>query len=243
MTKKTETTEVVTVESTEVAAPINMNDWGGVQVSSTDLKMPKLLLMQGTSAIVQDGKAMVGQIIDQSTGEKVADYNSKIKVLPFYCKKEYVVSKKKEGTWKFDHTEEIKAEFTRPYEQTVNGDELKNEKQYTFYVLLEDGGMPVAVSFKGKSFKVGQQLFTKMYVQNRAQNKSPAHNWITLTSKAEKNDKGPYAVWVIGVDAVSTPDQVNDCLTWIRTISTSNIIVEEEADTGGNFATDESAVF
>lgn len=249
-TKKTEaevtSTEVVAAQSTEVAhAPeVNMSEWGDVQVTSTDLRPPKLLLMQGTSEMVSQGKAMVGQIIDQSTGERVADYNSKIKVLPFYCRKEYVVSKKKEGAWKFDHTDEVKGEFTRPYEQVINGDEFKNEKQYTFFILLEGGGMPVVVSFKGKSFKTGQQLFTKMYVQNRSQNLPPANNWITLSSKAEKNDKGPYAVWLIGIDAQATKEQLGDCLTWIRTITTHKVVIEEEKDdSNANYANDTNAVF
>jgi len=242
-----ESKEVTVAASTEVVAPINASDWGDVEVSASDLVAPKILLMQGTSVLVSEGKAMVGQIINQLTGEKMADYDSKIRVLPFLCRKEYVVSKKVGDTWKFDHTDEIKGEFARPYEEEKFGDTFKNEAQYSFYVLLEEGGIPAVVSFKGKSKKAGQQLFTKMYIQNPTQSPplSPAHNWVTLTSKKEKNDKGPYAVWMVGMDSVSTKEEVATCLDWIRAVRSSKVKVQEDTVSEGNkvYADDNSAQF
>lgn len=243
------TTEITAITGTSVpSALVDMGEWGDVQVSSKDVTISKVLLMQGTSALVSDGKAKVGDVLLNSSGEVVADYEKKLKLLPFLCKKEYVVSIKKDGQWKFDHTEEVKGEFTKAYEETRYGSDFKNEEQYSFYCLLEDGGMPVVISFKGKSVKTGRSLFTQMYVQNQVQTppRVPAHNWITVNSKKEKNDKGPYAVWTVNLDAVSSKEDRDTCLTWIRTINTQVVKIHEDAaneTSDAAFASDATAIF
>lgn len=238
--------ELTVAATTEVPTIIeDMNEWGDVSVTSKDMVIDKALLMQGTSGLVSDGEAKVGDVM--LGGVKVADYEKKFKLLPFLCKKEYVVSVKKDGQWKFDHTEEIKGEFTRAYEENKFGNDYKNEAQYSFYCLTEDGGMPIVISFKGKSIRTGKGLFTQMYVQNKVQRppRIPAHNWILVGAKKEKNDKGPYAVWTLALDSISTGEQRNDCITWIRSINTNGVKVQEDLsdDSGKNFATDESAIF
>ena len=224
--------EVVESKGTEVAAPINMSDWGDVVVEAKDLILPKILLQQALSEAVKDKQRSVkdGDYINTLTGEVCSNEGGNVHVLPFYCRQSYIIEKWNGKKFEYNKTIPcIVGQEPMPFEEDIGGVRFKNSHVYEFFCMLEDGGTPAIVSFKSTSHKTGKQLFNLMYLQNPQQGKTPAHNWIILGSKEDANKDGDkYNVMTIAVGAQSTKEQVAECLTWISTIKKSDFKVAEE---------------
>ena len=235
MSKKNEEvatgSELVNAEatSTEVTAPLNMSDWGDVVVEAKDLILPKILLQQALSEAVKLREARDGDYLNTLTGTVASNDKGEVEVLPFFCRQSYVIEK-----WngkKFEYLKTLPCVVgaePKPYEEEINGVRFKNSHVYEFFCMLKEGGTPAMVPFKSTSHKTGKKLFNIMYLQNPQQGKTPAANWITLSSKAETNDMGTYNVMDIAVSTASTKEEVTECLSWITTIKKSDFKTAEE---------------
>lgn len=222
--------EVVESKGTELAAPINMSDWGDVVVESKDLILPKILLQQALSEAVKQRTAKDGDYVNTLTGAVCSNEGGNVHVLPFYCRQSYVVEKFNGKKFEYNKTVPcIVGQEPMPFEEDIGGVRFKNSHVYEFFCMLEEGGTPAVVSFKSTSHKTGKQLFNLMYLQNPQQGKTPAHNWIILGAKEDTNKDGDrYNVMTISVGSESTPEQVKNCLGWIATIKSTNFKTAEE---------------
>ena len=217
--------ELVEAKSTEVAAPINMSEWGDVVVESKDLILPKLLLQQALSEAVKARTANDGDYLNTLTGEAVKE----IQVLPFFCSQHYIVDKFNGKKFEFFKRDPyIPGEFRQWEENTPEG-RFKVTHVYEFFCLVEGCGTPVIVPFKSTSHKAGQQLFNLMYVQNPPMGKTPAHNWINLGRKEETSKDGDkYFVMTIAVDKESNAENIKECFKWLPIIKNASFKAAEE---------------
>ena len=222
--------EVVEAKTTEVAAPINMNEWGDVAVESKDLILPKILLQQAMSEAVKERTARDGDYLNTLLSTVCSNEKGEVAVLPFFCRQSYVVEKFNGRKFEYLRTDPyIIGEQARPWEEDIGGVKHKNVHVYEFFCLTEEGGLPAIVPFKSTSHKTGKKLFNIMYVANKQLGKAPAHNWIVLGRKEDSNESGDkYWVMDIAVGRTSTPEEITECLSWIRTIKESNVSSVEE---------------
>lgn len=224
MSKKEATTEVVvTVETAKdvMATELNNADWGSVDVGSDDLVLPKLLLMQGLSEMVTQGNAKMGDIINSLTNTVVADEKKPLRILPLFCRKSWVIEKYDGSKFQFEKIIPDIGEKL-PFNEEINGVKYKNSHQYEFFVLTEDRSIPHILSFRGTSHKAGKQLFTQMYVMNKALGKNPSAYWIDLGCIRDKNDKGVYMVWTFKPAELSKVEDQQEALKWIPIVNSIN---------------------
>lgn len=221
--------EVAKKESTEVAT-VDLSAWGEQSISSRDMQLPKAMLTQGLSQFAIEGLAKLGDVVNSMTREKIGDTKTALKFLPFHCVRVFYVSKFINGGWKFHAIEEVTPlNNNTPYEVTKDGVKYKFEYTMNFYCMTEEMALPIVIAFKGQSARGGKNLFTTMYVSNRALGLPPCNIWMNLNITVEKNDKGSYAVMNPTPGEKATQEHQSKCLEWLKVIKESKpVVVDEE---------------
>lgn len=225
--------ELTTTQTTELTTAQDLSAWGQADVSASDLVLPKILLMQGLSELVAQGNAKMGDIINSLTSEVIGGEKSPIKILPFFCRKSWLIEKWTGSKYEYDKVIPDIGERL-PYEEEIGGTRYKNSHQYEFFVLTSDKSIPHVMTFRGKSHKAGKQLFTQMYVVNKSLGKVPAAFWIDLGCNRDKNDKGTFMVWTFKPSNPSSDADLKDCLNWIPIVSTVEVKPEVEKPAPSN---------
>jgi len=223
------TKELTKKEATEVAT-VDLSAWGEVETSSRDMQLPKLLVSQGLSKLVIEGLSKIGDLVNSMTLEKIGDTKTPYKFLPFHCERIFYVSKFVDGSYKFHSIEAVTPQNTNAlYEIVKDGVKYKWEYVMNFYCMTEEMSLPIVVAFKGQSARGGKNLFTTMYVSNRALGLAPCNTWMNLTSTVEKNAKGSFAVINPTPGEKSTQEHQLECLKWLKVIKeTKPTVVDEE---------------
>jgi hypothetical protein len=218
--------EVVETKSNELAT-VNMNEWGDVVVEAKDLILPKILLQQAMSAAVKSRAANDGDYLNTLTDKVCSNDKGDVNVLPFFCRQSYTTEKWNGKKFEFFKSEPYTGE-QKPFEEEIGGTRFRNMHIYEFFCLLEEGGLPAIVPFKSTSHRTGKKLFNIMYMQNPQQGKTPANNWITLGRSEDSKDGDKYFVMEMSLARQSTPEELKECLTWIKTIKTTEFKTAEE---------------
>lgn len=225
--------EVATVQSTEVAvySDQDMQDWGGSEITSKDIVIPSILLLQALSPQVAEKKGAAGDFIDSVTGE---NFGTILKgLVPFHMEKTWTVEKFNGKKWEWDHTEKMTPENeSAPYEFNVGSDDYRRKYTYRFYVLAEGHILPFSIKMKGASKKTGSNLSTEMYVKNAMKRLPPAALLVDIKSELEKNDDGDsYYVMKIAMGEKTPYEKVMEALNWFKTIRQSDkVVVDDKAD-------------
>jgi hypothetical protein len=207
-------------QETMPAAAMDMSAWGDGDVSAKDIIIPKILCMQGLSDLVADGKAKMGDFVDNLTNEVIGSIDNPVDFVPFHMEKIYIISKKGQGDNRFEF-DRIEAEAGQqyPFEEEIGGVTYKYEYTLQFYVLRpEDTSIPYVISFKSTSLKAGKTLATQMYVRNRAAGLVPPAYTMQLTGIKEKGQQGTYIKLVAKQGAKTKPELINECLTWLNAV-------------------------
>lgn len=222
--------EVTETKSTEVSAAMDLDAFGTSQVSGADIVIPKIMIMQKMSDAVEREVAKEGDFIDSLTEEVLGSIKEPLRFIPFHLTKTWIIQKDVDGDFVFEGIEEVNAaNENRDWEEVIDGIKYRYQKSYNFYVLLEkDTSMPYVLSLRSTSAKTGRVLATQMYVKNRQQGKVPPAYVMELGGVKEKNTKGSYVVGKVAVAGESTPENIQDCLAWYRTISAGQAKVHEE---------------
>lgn len=225
MTKKNEVakTEANEVSAADQAAMMDM--FGDSPVSSNDVIIPKIRVMQPGSQLVTDGAAKFGDFVESLANEVIGNINdAAIELIPFYVEKIWIISKWNGAKFEFDRIEAITPmnENKQWEEDTPNG-KFKNERCFNFYCLNpSDTGLPVIVAFKGSSMKSGRELMTQMYVKNRAAGKAPCAKVIGLTGDKTSNDKGTFAVLKTATIRDTNMAEMQKCLEWFKAVQSGD---------------------
>lgn len=248
--------EVVKRETNAVGAA--MSDWGAPVISSQDVIIPKILLMQGLSVAVTEGKAQMGEFRDSVTNNLLGAIDKPFEAIPFYVDKVWDIMKEQaDGSFKWDRTvpvvegpQQTGYNDDWQWESAENGIKIKNVRRFNFYLLLpkeiaDGAAMPYIFSFKSTSIKEGKKLFTQMYIRNVRAQLPPAAFHINISGTREKNQKGIFCVPKYMTSTLTTPDELQECLAWIKTIKSGRVKVDDSdiqkeaqtvaADTTGEF--------
>jgi hypothetical protein len=231
MSKKNEVA-VTTETGLTTYSEADMASWGGNELSSKDIVIPAVLLLQSNSDFAKEGKGTGGDFYNAVTGE---NYGKKLEnIVPFHMEKTWTVEKLEGTKWKWDHSEKMTPENeSDPYEFSVGNDSYRRKYTYRFFFLINGEVLPATIKMKGASKKAGANLSTEMFVKNAMKRLPPAALQFTLSSKLEKNDEGDSYFVILVTPTTATPyEKVMEALNWFKTIrdDKSTVVVAEDKD-------------
>lgn len=226
-------------ETTALSVAQDLGAWGDAPVSSKDLVIPRILLMNGTSDLVTSGEAGFGELRDSLTNRKLGDLKNPVRIIPFAMKKSWIEYEldsngEKEYLRKYDVTP---ANENQKYEGEAEGREggitqVSRDYVMEFYVLLEEdlkkgGELPYIITFRRTALKNGKKLATQMYVSNRGAKLTPPGMTLELCVKIAANEDNKWAVLDVNLDPevtkVTSEKFVGKSLDWFRMINTMKV--------------------
>jgi ribosomal protein S6 len=231
-TMETKQTKEVAKKQTAQVSVFAQTTQDTVDFDPSDILIPKLLLMQGPSQLVAEGKASQGDMINSVTGEKLGDKTKGVTIIPLTHFKTMTVMRDKGGMYVFDHIEPwTVAHASKSFEEETNGAKYKNYPTLNFYVMLEKdlkenkSAMPVLVSFKSTSLKAGKKLINHFAMAGEIGQK-PCSGMLTLTCTVKKGDKGPYHAFDV-VFEKNTPNEYGaKLLQWEKILKQNKVKVD-----------------
>ncbi len=219
--------EVMKQESKEVAElSKEMQDWGQDNVSSSDIVIPKLKLMQGLSNAVSEGHAVMGDFVNSLTNEKLPN---PVRFVPVLLKKVWYVKKRVGKDFEFVRIDSVTAENeNQQWEQVIDGEEYSFTKSYNFYGLVDDYPLPFIIAFSGMNTKIAKQLTTQVSVLNKLAKLPFGGMVIELSCKKEKNDKGVYYIFQVKPVERTSPEKLAEAFNWYQTLSSSTSNIRDD---------------
>jgi len=202
------------------------------EVEAKDLIIPKLLVMQGLSQAVSDGKAILGEIRDSLDNKLFGGKDKTLEFIPLHFYKTWILFTEEKG--KLEYTAQVpytpaNADWT--WEDTVDGKKVRRDQAINVYVVLpsevkEGIFMPYLISYRRTSYVAGKKMLTdltKMKMANR--------EWHTkcfkLGSKQEKNDLGSYYIFQNELGRDTTPEELEAIAPWIKMLKTQKVKVDD----------------
>jgi len=217
-----------------------LNEWGVPVISSQDVVIPKILLMQGLSVAVAEGRATMGEFRDSIGNALIGKMDAPFECIPFFVDKAWDIQEEQaDGKFKWMRTVPVVENPASPeyndnwkWEAEVNGIKVKNIRRFNFFVLLPSeiptgSSMPYIISFKSTGLKEGMNLFTQMYVRNRKAGIPPAAYTISMGGTRQKNDKGIFIVPQYTLGRQTTDAERTECKSWIAMIKSGRVKIDE----------------
>ncbi len=239
---KTQSKEVATKQdqsvSTEVAS------WGSDVNVGTDLLIPKLLLMQGMSEAVNDGKANVGEWRDSVNLTKFGSLSEPCEVVPFHVTKHWDIEvEQDDGKFKWERTDAIVESpmapgynDNLPWSDKEDGKNIKRIRRLNFFVLMPSEiaagtSIPYVLSFKSTALKEGQKMLNQMYVRNLRAKLTPASYKFKLSVGKAENERGKWFTAVVELGERSSDVEIAEALSWYKTVSAKGAAIKvDESD-------------
>jgi len=202
-------------------------------IDNSDILIPKILLMQPTSAFVTDGEATLGDYRNSVTKEKIGSINESFTFVPFHFTKSWDIVDPDGG--KFVRKEEFKpGDENLPWEFSDNGKEYKRIKRLDFFGFplkyLERGDtLPLIISFRSTGYREGTKILTQFKL-NISKRKLPWSNVWTIKGERKKNeDNQSYCVPKVDILGDTDEETLKVCLDWYKNIKNmaSRIVVDE----------------
>jgi hypothetical protein len=221
--------EIANKEKSEVAIALDQNEWGVTEVSSRDIIIPRILLMQPMSDKVTAGDAAFGEFRESLNNEKLGDFKAGFEFVPFHMEKvfiEYKVNGQKKDYLRVVPITPQNEDL--PYNDVEKGEdgvsfEVSRDRVMNFYVLLPSelevgGAIPYILSARRTSMTAGKKLATQMFVKNIAAKKTPASTVCIATCGKQSNDEGTWAVMDVAPTRQSPDQYVVEALKWLKMI-------------------------
>lgn len=243
MSKELETKKQKNVILAEHAAMAE-EVFGDLTIDSSDILIPKLLLMQASSEAVAAEKARIGDFINSVSGEKIGSIVEPIEIIPFYNTKCIDIINADDSN-KLLRKEPFTPETAAlPWEDTENGVKIKRFTRLDFFCLLpsqiaKGAILPFVVSFRSTSYKTGQAILTQ-WMEIRERNRiaqaegrlndiqMPFSKSFLLEGKKITNEKKQtYAVPSVRVHQDVSEEEQRMCLQWIKTVKANKTRVDD----------------
>lgn len=193
--------EVAQTQPSEVAIS-NFGAFGAENIIASDLRVPKILLMQAMSDLVSERKAIAGDFVESFEGRKLGDDRTPVQIIPFYVTNTWTVKKEVNGKMEFDKVEDRGGQDIKREYEIVGQDGIKrtNHRTLNIFCLLKGGNLsvPYMLSLQNSSFKAGAQPFLNKVQLLRTENKAPANVVFQLGVAQEENEKGRWFAVTVG---------------------------------------------
>jgi len=216
---------------------MDVNAWGQSEFTAKDLIIPKIMMMQPTSSMVIDGKAVFGQFVNSLTGEVMGSFNEPLNIIPILLNKLFIVKRRVANKGTIDDFEFVRYENVTVHNENLPWDSLENGKEIqrrlirNFYVLVEGhGDMPYMLSLKSTSSKSAQVLATQMYTLNALAKLPPCGTVMSFGATKEKNDNGSYVVAEFKPVKRTDKDICDKAFNWFQAIKNGVIKVDNKEE-------------
>lgn len=208
--------------------------WGTENAEPSDIIIPKLLLMHGSSKLVMKGKAKQGDLMISTTQKIVGDHEKAVSVVPFHMWKTYVISKKVDGKYQYAREDEYDpAETEPPWEfSDEEGNQFKREFAYNFYCLLqnEQNLAPTRLQFKSTSRRAGRMI-ANHFAACRAQKIPPVTKAWDIGSEFVEGDKNSWQAFTATQNGHPVSEkQMREAKKWYLTVTgeAQRVVHDEE---------------
>ena len=220
--------------------PANVDtDWGfDNSVSDSDVVIPKLLLMQKTSQLVDDENSgvSVGDIVRSTSKEILAKKGGPLEFVPIHQFKTWVKYDMSSGSPKFAGIEPCSsANEDLEWEYEEDGKQMRRDMTLNFYVLLKEDLVahveakekgtttnlfPCLVSFSRTSYRAGKILATHFFMCGR--NRIPVPGTVySLSSERKSNDSNSWYTLDVAKVGETDPLLMNECREWWKILHNS----------------------
>lgn len=236
-------------ETTALSTDLISSSWGSEGIDAQDILIPKILLMQGLSEYVADGKVQMGDIVQSTTGRKLGGKDKPLQFIPICTFKTWVNSEKVGQKFEFRGTEPITPENTDlPLEWQQQGSMWRRDRCLNFYVLTpedierekqaiekaakgdlpdpDDALLPYVLTFRRTSYGVGKELST--HFSKCAHFKvPPAVSMFNLSSEKVQNDQGTFYVFKLEKAGKTDPHHIQVARQWYDIITKAKVKIDE----------------
>lgn len=248
-TKEKTVGELVAEQRKDLAVQaMNPTSWSQVTLTKNDLIVPRLQLVQATSDIFRQKKAMPGDIIESLNGSKVASEGKPLEVIPIFVFKKYRVMKMVENS----KTKQLDKEFHEtiaiqdnpmmpgynddlPYQSTqkIDGKDtpILNERTYDMYFTLPKAGRDIAyvMSFSSSNMKSAKKILLQMALNQEA-GKTPAAHCFNLDIITQTNDKSTWYVTEAKLGREATEDEQGQAFKWYKRLQAGEAKAHDETE-------------
>jgi len=210
---------------------------------STDILIPKILLMQSTSEMVQQEKRNLGEMVDSVSGEVICKRGEKIGFYPLFLFKTWDVSKLVGTRYQYQETLPFTPENATLKWEDVNaaGEQIRNTQCLNFYVMLasqidDPASFPYLIKFKSTSYKTGKALVTHFAKANMLR-KVPWFKQVVMGTTKESNDDNTWYVPTIEdgplFDRSSEADlgRMAKCKQWSQVVKSGKVKTDQSEET------------
>lgn len=241
-TKKS--TKVVATKTNSVLASTGSDinsSWGAEEATSTDIIIPKLLLMHGLSKEVQSGNKTQGDLIRSTTLEMLAKKGEKLSVIPFMMTKTWRISDISESPprWKRDETwnatnDELPWEFEEVDPRDSKNKKMRRDKAFNFFAMVakdidKGGAFPIKLQFLRTSSQAGRAI-ADYFAKSRMFNKPPAAQMWDISSELVTGAK-PYFKFIASPSTNTAEAHLVECKNWFEMIKgNASKVKEHEVD-------------
>lgn len=228
---------------------------GNEEILSSDIIIPRLMLMQGLSDLVSERKASQGDFIRSTTGGVLGTPEKPLSFIPLTFNNQWVLSEKVGKKYEYRSTEPMNASNQdAEWEFKKDGGEWKRTKLINLYALLPSDVklerdslmealksksmpdpstalMPILISFRGTSYNAGKTVVT--HFARAKKYGLPAYvSTLTLSCTQETNDLGTYYVMKVIEGGKTTPDDQETALDWYGILAQGKHKIEPLEDIG-----------
>jgi hypothetical protein len=208
--------------------------FGDFKIDSSDILIPKILLMQPSSVFVNDGEAILGDFRNSVTKEKLGSITESFAFVPFHFTKCWSIVGPG-GKWL--RREEFKpGDENLPWEFDEGGVHLKRIKRIDFYgfplkKLAEGVQLPMILSFQSTGYKEGTKILTQ-FMLNISKRKLPWSDvWGIKGEKRKNEDNQTYCVPMVDLVGTASEDELRVCMEWYKSIKNLSVkIIIDESD-------------
>jgi hypothetical protein len=233
-------------------------DVGNEEILASNIIIPRVLIMQGLSELVADGKAVMGELIRSTTNEKLGGPDKPIDFIPITYNTTWIKQEKVGGKFEYRGQEPLNAaNQDLPWDFEEKGIPWKRVKALNLYALLvqdvtaeqaemakaKQGEMPdpdkallpVMISFRSTGFTTGKTIVTH-FAKAKKFGLPGYVSVLKLSVRKEKNDKGTFFVPEVTNSGKTPADVIETCKYWQTTLATKPVEVdaagEDETATG-----------
>lgn len=207
-------------------------------ISTGDLLVPRLFLMQNTSEAVGDGTAKLGDLVVNLTDEVIGGVSAPLELVPLKVVRMWRTYDISAGIPKYLHETSVtpQNEKTTKFESTDpnTGNLIRNYLNHNLYFLRKSevdsgGAMPFIVAFKSTSLLAGKQLSTFMFNDLIVGRKPYARSYF-LNVAREKKDTNTYAVMRIEKGQPLSDAATQEAETWVGRLKTMTVRVSDDKE-------------
>lgn len=223
--------------------PAEVTSWGEQEIDASNILLPRLLLMQGLSELVSEGKAKLGDVVKNTTGEVIATKDKAVEFIPLFHVENWAISEQVGNKFEWRRTEPVTLSNRNADLEYMNqGTKWRRDRCLDFFVILssdvakekkareaiakgeipdvDSAVFPCYLSFRRTSIAAGKEL-VKAFATAKHFKIAPSAWTFKLNCKIDKNDKGTYAVFGIEKAGTTPKEYLPLCKSWYDIITSS----------------------